>query len=343
MGRVEDYLDGRLRGRAIPDDLRRLVELELDGALAEAPVQPFAEVHLLAPGEIHALQDPQYRGDDPDTLANSQAIDDVLAHMAVLVDGFNGDLFGYWLHPAEPATNPPAIVKLDTEGQFETLDGATLAEAMVFDWLGYDTDDEYLAAITEYCTRHGLPMAARSREDLTKAQPAVDPALLHDRRYRTYRPYTPRPTPAAEEGAAPVGLRLTDQPLRELLAQLGFADPQAAVAALDDGTGEVRLQSEHANIRLTLYLDQEQGWWLYSVRYRRPTTELPLQLPLPYGFSLHEDRQATRERFGPPKHTAILPVDRWQLGTVVGYVAFEDDAGLPATIEFWPEGVHRRS
>jgi hypothetical protein len=59
MGRVEEYLGDRLRGLEIPADLRRLVELELDGALnGDDWVQPFAEVHVLGPGELHGLQEP---------------------------------------------------------------------------------------------------------------------------------------------------------------------------------------------------------------------------------------------------------------------------------------------
>jgi hypothetical protein len=344
MGRVEDYLDGRLKGRAIPEDLRRLVELDLDGVLNgddDDWVQPFGEVHVLAPGEVHALEDDDYIDrDNPDQVANSRAINEVLAHMAVVVDGFNGDLFGYWLHPDEPQTSHPAIVKLDTEGQFDTLDGATLVEAMVFDWLGYEEDDEYFADIVDFCERHGLPLAARSREELAKPQLTVDPALLHDRLYRTYQPYTPRPQ--LEPGPALVGLGLADEPLRALLAQLGIAEPEAAIAALDTSTGEARLESPTANVRLTFYLDQELGWWLYCARYGRPTPQRPLEVPVPYGFSHAQDRQATRDRFGPPQHTAMMPVDRWLFGDVDALVAFEDDAGRPTRIEFWPDGVPRR-
>jgi hypothetical protein len=307
-------------------------------------VQPFAEVHVLAPGEVHALQDQGYLDqNNPGQVANGRAIAEVLGHMAVVVDGFNGDLFGYWLHPDEQETDHPAIVKLDTEGQFDVLDGATLVEAMVFDWLGYEEDDEYFARIVAFCERHGLPFAARSREELAKPQLAVDPALMHDRLYRTYQPYTPRPESADQDpGTALVGLGLDAEPLRALLAQLGFPQPEATIAGLDQSTGEVRLNSPVANVRFTLYLDRELGWWLYSAWYRRPTPERPLEVPLPYGFSFADNRQATRDRFGAPKHSAILPIDRWLFGDVAALVAFEDAAGYPKRIEFWPDAVHRR-
>jgi hypothetical protein len=341
MGRVEDHLGDRLRGRDIPDDLRRLVEIDLDGVLrGPGSVQPFAEVHVLGPGEQHALEDQQYLSpDDAGAIANGRAIDEVLGHRAVVVDGFNGDLFGYWLHPDEPVTDRPAIVKLDTEGEFDNLDGATLVEAMVFDWLGYDEDEEYFARIVGFCELHGIPLAARSRDELVRPELAVDPALLHDRLYRTYQPFTARPEASQ---AALVGLGLADESLRALLAQLGFPEPEATIRDLDEGTGEVSLQSPVANVRLTFYLDRDQGWWLYSARYSRPTPERPLELPLPFGYSHDDNRQATRERFGPPKHTAIMPIDRWLFDAVVAYVAFDGEEGLPKYLEFWPDSVHRR-
>jgi hypothetical protein len=354
MGRVEDYLGDRMRGRAVAEDLRRLVELELDGQLrGPDSVQPFAEVQVLAPGQWHPLQDLQYQqGErDPGVIANNRAIDEVLGHVAVVVDGFNGDLFGYWLHPDEPVTDRPAIVKLNTEGEFTIMDG-TLVEAMVFDWLGYDVDSEYLALIVAFCQRHQIPLAAHGRDEWTIPKTAVDPGILHDRLYRRYQPFTTRPSwadtaaapAAADEHAKLVGLRIADAPLRTWLARLGYPDPAATIAVLDNGLGEVRLQPKAAHVELILYQDEDCGWWLYSARYRLPTSEHPLQIPLPFGFSLHDSRQATHERFGAPHSSALLiAVDRWQFGPIAASVRFHDDQGSVSYIEFWPSDVARRS
>jgi hypothetical protein len=128
-----------------------------------------------------------------------------------------------------------------------------------------------------------------------------------------------------------------------LLDRLGFADPVAAVEALDDGLGEVRLESPLARVTVTLYQDGDRSWWLYSAKYRRPTPDRPLDVPLPYGFSVHENRDATRQRFGAPHHSALLvAVDRWRVGPVDAHVRFGDD-GLPKYIEFRPSAIPRRS
>lgn len=349
MDRVAEYLGDRLRGRAVPDDLRRLVELQLDGLLrGRRSVLPFDEVRVLAPGKRHSLEKLRERPDDePSGRAHFRAIREVLAHVAVVVNGFNGDLYGYWLHPDESPAQPPAIVQLDTEGQFHILPGSTMVEAMVFDWLDDPVDDEELAPIVAFCDRHGLPLLARSHDELAEPHVVISPSLLYDELYRRYHPFTPRPAWAAAEasaeGAPPIGLRITDPPLRALLAQLGFAEPERAIAELDDGLGEVRLESSLSPVTLTLYVDEDGSWWLFSARYRPPTADRPMEVPLPYGFSRHDTRPAIRARLGEPEQTTLLaPADRWRFGGVIAYLYF-DEADRLAYLEFWPHDIARRS
>ena len=73
MDRVKEFLGERLRGRAVPEDLGRLVEMQLDGELARAEIL-FRDVRVLGPGEVHPLEEPAgpLPGDDyaPETRAN---------------------------------------------------------------------------------------------------------------------------------------------------------------------------------------------------------------------------------------------------------------------------------
>jgi hypothetical protein len=195
-----------------------------------------------------------------------------------------------------------------------------LVEAMVFDRY----EDEELAPIVAFCERYEIPLAARSHAEVTVASTVVSPGSLHDLLYRRYRPRAPIPPRTADEDAL-VGLRITDPPLAAFLVRLGHPDPAAAVEALDDGGGAVRLESPVAQVALALNQADDDSWWLYSARYRRPTAERPLEVPLPYGFSLYEDRQATRDRLGLPARTAIMPVDVWLFGKVEAYVLFDHD------------------
>jgi hypothetical protein len=174
VDRVEEFLGDRLRGRPVPADLRRLVELQLDGVLASEECPPeLWDVRVLSPGELHPLQEPPvaypWSPVTDSMLANYRAIHEVLTHVAVVVDGFDGRLFGYWLHPDEPPDPNPPIVNLDTEGTFELMDATTLVDA-----LGIEP---------AFCDANGIPVAARSQAQLRRVNPAVDPAILHETLY----------------------------------------------------------------------------------------------------------------------------------------------------------------
>lgn len=180
MGRVEEFLGNRLRGRTVPDDVRRLVEMHLDGELsAHGGVKPFGELELLGPGVLHPLEqslEPLPTDPEPEeTRANARAIAGVLEHVAAVLRDFDDNLWGYWLHPDEPADAAPLIVKVSTEGEFSVM-GGSLIEAMAF-----DRDEERdVAELAEYCAKNRVPFTARSGAELFRATPVTHPADLHE-------------------------------------------------------------------------------------------------------------------------------------------------------------------
>jgi hypothetical protein len=351
VGRVEDFLGGRLRGLDIPDDLRRLVELQLDGVLTDhRTVLPFAEMSVLGPGERHDLEDlaDDAADDDPVTAGLGRAFAEVLSHVAVVVHGFNGDLFGYWLHPDEPPTDRPPVVKLDTEACWSAPYGSGLVEAMVWDWLGYD--DEDLPPIARFCDRHGLALA-RSRDDLAKPDLAVDPEALATRLARQFAPYTPRPIVAGGldrmEGAPPVGLPLTDPRLRRWLDDAGFPTDLAPLIAdqdsgggslLGEEYGEARIASSTANVSLTLYLDEGPSWWLFKASYGRSSARCPLEVAPPYGFRFDEHRDAAHARVGRPHRTSPGNIDEWRFTRATVTAMYHPQTRLPLRFQAWPTG-----
>jgi hypothetical protein len=356
MDRVAAFLGERLRGRQVPADLRRLVELQLDGVLGgrDCP-QPFAETRVLGPGERHDLEDhlAGLASADPDeeTRANARAMAAVLGHVAVVVDGFNGDLFGYWLHPDDSAADRPYIVKLDTEGEFDTPGGSTLVDAMVFDWAGED-DIAEIARIAAFCDRHGIPLEARAAADLVWPKPAVHPAVLHARLYKTNVPLTARPdwadglaadARAGRSDPPPLGARLTDPRLLDLAARVGLpADLLPLIRAADSGEGEVRLTSERAEATLEFYQEDEGSWWLHKVMYRRPGAERPVPAPLPFGCSFDERRADMRARLGTHSTAMLIPVDRWEIGELSLWVMFDKADEKPRRVECWPTAMPMR-
>lgn len=342
MDRVEAFLGSRLRGRKVPGDLRRLVEMQLDGELAGADgVLPFLEIRVLGPGEAHVLEEPtEPLASDPfpeETRANSRAISGVLAHVGVVVSGFNGDLWGYWLHPEEPAEVGPLIVKLDTEGQFRITSGASLVEAMIFDWAG----EEDISESAEYCERHGIPLAARSADELRHVRAVVDPAVLHDELYKREHPNHRRPDWADDAGAvpevAPLGARADDPRVGRLLVLHGLpADPLPLIRAADVGKGEVVLRSPRCSAELEFHRENETTWFLQQLRFTRASEQHPGCTDLPFGLDMAETQQQCRARLGEPSRKSAIGGDRWRFGCVHVHALYGREDGKLRAVRCLP-------
>ncbi|MGN9907432.1 hypothetical protein ACTMTJ_07720 [Phytohabitans sp. LJ34] len=181
-------LAGRLRGRPVPDDLRRLVAIQAARPAGEQRARdPLLHTRtvIFEPGESDALLDHSYLNEndraDPDIMANIAAIDTVLPHAAWIGTLVDGDVVGYWLHPDEPVGEPPLVVTFSTEGEFDIQPGESLVEAVIYHYAGYQ--DDRFAAAAELYEAHGLPIAARRADDLPHRRAVVDPAALHSKRY----------------------------------------------------------------------------------------------------------------------------------------------------------------
>lgn len=340
MDRVEGFLGDRLRGRRVPADLRRLVELQLDGELASAAL-PFAEVRVLGPGERHALEEPaEPLASDPypdETRANGRAIDGVLAQVGVVASGFNGDLWGYWLHPDEPQGVGPLIVKLDTEGQFSIVSGSSLVEAMIFDWAGEDDVSE----VAEYCEQHGIPLVARSSDELVHVQAAVDPAVLHEKLFKREHPNHRRPDWAddaeAVPAAAPLGARSSDLRVAHVLALHGLPeDPMPLIRAADAGEGEVVLRSPSCSAELEFHRESETAWFLHQMRFSRASDQRPGCADLPFGLDQNETREQCWSRLGEPPRKTPIGGDRWRFGRVHVLVQYGRDDGKLRSVRCLP-------
>jgi hypothetical protein len=336
MDRVKEFLGDRLRGRAVPEDLRRLVEMQLDGEL-EGSVAPFCDIRVLGPGEGHPLEEPVKplpSDDDPAaTRANDAAIHGVLEHVAAVVNGIDGNLWGYWLHPDEPADRNPFVLKLSTEGEFGLLSCGNLVESIVFDWAGEDD----VSAVVTYCEQKGIPFTARADEDIRGAQPVVDPATLHEKLYKRLHPYHRRPAWADESGAvpdvAPIGQRWDDPRVARALALHGFADgPVRLVTAADEGIGEVVLRAATCSAAFEFHREDDTTWFLHEMRFFDRGGELPVCTHLPFGLTFKESREQCIVRLGEPSWKSPLGgMESWSFGRVQLHVKFGKN-GTPSTV-----------
>jgi hypothetical protein len=329
MDRVEKFLGDRLRGRKVPEDLRRLVEMQLDGELKENEgVQPFGEFFLLGPGEVHPLEEPvEPLASDPEpeqTRANGRAISGVLSHVAPVARDFDGALWGYWLHPDEPADAAPLIVMLNTEGEFGLARSGSLIEVMVF-----DRDEERdVTEIAAYCEQHRVPFSARSSAELRARKPVVEPAALHERLYKRAQPNHRRPVWADEAGAvpdpAPIGARSDDPRVARVLVLHGFpADPMPLIRAADTGEGEVVLRATQCKARFEFHRENDTTWFLHEMRFVAGDDDAPACTHVPFELSFDETREQCGARFGEPAwKSPWLAIECWRFGRVTLHVTF---------------------
>jgi hypothetical protein len=343
MDRVKEYLGDRLRGRAVPEDLRRLVELQLDGELASAE-PPLCDIRVLGPGEVHPLEEPTepLAGDEyaAETRANSAAISGVLEHVAAVTNGTNGELWGYWIHPDEPTERDPLIVKLNTEGEFGTTSGGRLVETIVIDCTGGDD----MTAVIAYCEEKGIPFTARSDEDLCGAHAVVEPAALHENLYKRLHPYHRRPTWADEPDAvpdgAPIGVPWDDARVARALSVHGFADDAVTlVTAADEGNGEVVLRSPKCSADFTFYRENDASWFLHEMRFSDRGEERPVCAQVPFGLVFGETRDQCLARLGEPHWKSPLGgMESWKFGRVQLHVKFGKN-GTPSVVRCMENSV----
>jgi hypothetical protein len=158
--RILEFGRERLGGRPVPDDLAILLEAQWSGN--DGPLSAL-EIRFFAPGQTNTLIDHSYLNDrdraNPDTMANVAAIDQVNQYIGFVAEGLNGAALGYWLHPEEPADRPAPIVSFDTEGEYELLNGAYFAEAVVGKWV-FD-DDEWFGRLADGFEVLGVAMPVR--------------------------------------------------------------------------------------------------------------------------------------------------------------------------------------
>jgi hypothetical protein len=332
MDRVAEFLKGRLRGRKVPEDLRRLVELKLDRKPDDAePVQPLNEIRVLEPGEVHPLEEPiEPAPGDPDadaTRANIRALESVLAHVAAVVIDYDGNLWGYWLHPDEPADVRPHIVKFTTEGSIGTVRGENLVEAIVFDW-GIDRD---VSEVIAYCEKQRIPLSARSYDDLPQISAVVEPSSLHEKLAATFHPYHRRPAWADDAGSvsdeAPIGARSNDPRVGRALARHGLPqDPMPLIRAADEGQGTAVLNAAGCSAIFEFHRETDTEWFLHEMRFSRGGDDAPACTHVPFGFDFSETPEQCRVRFGEPVWKSPLGnMESWRFGRVKLHVMYKDD------------------
>ncbi|QKW07422.1 hypothetical protein HUT18_14545 [Streptomyces sp. NA04227] len=184
--RLARFSRERLGGRPVPEDLRLMLTAGWEGR--EDVVAAYG-ITFLEPGERDPLVDHDYLTEqdraDPDIAANCAAFVRMTAYLKTFARGEDGDFYGYWLHPDEPAGRPPAVVRVDTEGSYLLLSGSGFAEGCAAEF-GYDSAEDF-AELVERFGDIGITVTARSADELGTPELAREPEELHHEFYNDER------------------------------------------------------------------------------------------------------------------------------------------------------------
>ena len=178
-----------LKGHAAPPDLRALLYVIAEAGDGVDPLREALNHSLLISGRDYPLLSASYLNEkdrqNPDIMANVAAINEVLAMITFVAESDDGDMIGYWHGPERTPIDAAPIVKLDTEGQFDLMQGRTLSEAM----LGNYTfgDDERFAAGRAWLAACGIEMDAVNWHGLSTPTAATLPKKLHRTLYNERR------------------------------------------------------------------------------------------------------------------------------------------------------------
>jgi hypothetical protein len=178
-----------LKGQAPPQDLQALLGVVALAGDGDDPLREALGFSLLSPNRDYPLLSGSYLNEkdrqNADIMANVAAIDEVLAMITFVAESEDGDLIGYWHGPERTPIAAAPIVKYDTEGQFDLMQGLKLSEAMLSNYTF--GDDERFTDGKAWLADCGIEMEVADWHGLSTPTAATMPNKLHRTLYNERR------------------------------------------------------------------------------------------------------------------------------------------------------------
>jgi hypothetical protein len=189
MDPITQFAERHLGGRAVPSDLRKLVEPQRDAAASsERDFLKSAGVTMLdgdrMPALIAAIVSGRDNLDSANRLAYAQAMGEMLRYCGFVAEGVTGDAIGYWFSPDPIPIDTAPLLRFDTEGHFSILPGNSIAEGILF--TGCRGDEQAFGTLRKQLNHMGLDIPAGTISDLRPRECALDPEATYQRLVRTY-------------------------------------------------------------------------------------------------------------------------------------------------------------
>ncbi|WP_298293708.1 hypothetical protein [uncultured Litoreibacter sp.] len=197
--KIEKFIDERLGGQNVPNDLDALLRATANDPGFEKSVNnPLKEIGaeiLWADGK-YPLLDHDYLNEvdraDPDIMANVKAMQDTDKKLKFVVQCEDTSLIGYWQQDADTRLDQCALFWLDTEGQYYLTEGRTLSEAFTYRAL-VDDDKNTFRSLRAAFERLGVSIRETDESqifadmDARAAELGETPENFRNERYEYYK------------------------------------------------------------------------------------------------------------------------------------------------------------
>jgi hypothetical protein len=186
---VIQYAARHLGGRAMPDDLRRLLNLQRrDTASGRSSRLKGAGVTFLEdnrmPGLVEAVCLGREDLEPVARLARAQAMVDMIRYSGFVAEDGDGAAIGYWFGPDRIPIEAAPLMRFDTDGHFSVLRGNGIAEAILV--VASRGSNLSFIRLRQDLNENGFNIAAQTIQDVRQPECLVTPQATYRQLIRAY-------------------------------------------------------------------------------------------------------------------------------------------------------------
>ena len=187
---IIQFATQHLGGRTMPDDLRRLLNLQWRDAasgrsnslLKDAGVTFLDRGRM--PGLIAAICTGRDDLEGAARLAYAQAMADMVRYSGFVAEDAAGDAIGYWFSPDHIPIETAPLLRFDTDGNFSILPGNGIAEAILV--VASGDNNLTFSKLRDYLNEQGLNITARTIQDVQRRQCSLLPQATYQKLIQAY-------------------------------------------------------------------------------------------------------------------------------------------------------------
>jgi hypothetical protein len=179
------YSSHHLGNRPIPNDLRMLLEMQLNGAISANCLHG---IRFLDGDRNATIIEMECSGRNDlagiSKLAHAQAMADMVQMTGFVAEDGDDSAIGYWFGPAQSRIDDAPLIQFNRTRGFSVLPGAGIAETVLA--LASHCDDRVLVQVRKLFGQFGLQIAATSLQGVAIPFCSPTPQTIYEQLVATY-------------------------------------------------------------------------------------------------------------------------------------------------------------